>query len=142
MTPRKKALLKHDIFTLFVFISAILAIAFSGGKVFLILLGMLFILVTISMLFIIRKQISDQYCPKCGVKYIYEDDVEWEVAEESFSSDANTVRKNVKVEFTCTCHQCEHTRSFVRSFQVGKMERQSGRTQIGNLENIIRKRFS
>lgn len=141
MTPRKKALLKHDIFTLFVFISAILAIAFSGGKVFLILLGMFFILVTITML-ILRKHIADQYCPKCGVKYVYEDDVEWEVVEESFSSDANTVRKNVKVEFTCTCHQCEHTRSFVRSFQVGKMERQSGRTQIGNLENIIRKRFS
>ena len=124
-TPREKALADNKKYTIIIIIvaivSAILSIVFDkidgdemgvAAMIFMwvFLLGLGGVVLILSD----KKRIKRSYCPYCGEKYDYEEDVAWEVSNVTVSNND----KKADVEFQCVCSNCGEETTFTKNFRV------------------------
>ncbi len=143
MTPRKKALRKNTIATIVWFLIG-LAVAIVGVMNadttdwggFVAAIGALLIIFALSSSAKTKKQIKRSYCPNCGAKYDYNDDVEYQVSEE--------IQKQASieavVEFECTCGNCGNTTEFTEKFTIASIDK-NGNVVYKNLGIEAKKYF-
>ena len=143
MTPREEALKKNKlallIMVVITIVSAILSIV---SELILPNLAVVFLVVSLLGIILIfagfyeRKKIKRSYCPYCGLKYNYEEDVSWIV------SNVTTTDKNQKanVHFECGCKNCGKTTEFYQSFTVAFIDNQ-GNIKENNIKELAKKYF-
>ncbi|MBR7116113.1 MAG: hypothetical protein IKC87_00170 [Clostridia bacterium] len=65
-----------------------------------------------------RKRANNIYCPKCGYKFDYEDDVAWDL--ESTGAGAAGAKKSDILAITCYCRDCQAgPHKFRQKFHTG-----------------------
>ena len=87
-----------------------------------------------------KKRIMRSYCPACGKKYDYEEDVEWVEGSEEEKDNGKTASLVSTVDFTCTCSNCGNESSFTEKFTVAKRD-ENGKITRYNLKDLARKYF-
>lgn len=90
-----------------------------------------------------KERIMRSYCPECGKKYDYENDVAWVETEENTRSGSNgeTASLEATVEFTCTCENCGNQTSFSKKFTIARVDK-DGNVKRSNLKDLARKYFA
>ena len=83
-----------------------------------------------------RKRIRRSYCPHCGEKYDYEEDVSWECTNVVTGDREQTA----ELEICCSCDNCGEETVFTKSFKTASVDSQ-GRIKEYNLQNEVRKYF-
>ena len=162
MAPKQQAMKKLKaefgigLSVIVVFIAAFIALSFilsdfEWAFIFNILAGFL-VLSFFVVLFILpseKKRIDRIYCPVCGEKYDYNNDVAWEVGEISVNSDMRAysynskkevASKNATVSFSCVCHKCGNHTNFSQKMKVASLDNQ-GNLKNFNLDTECRKYF-
>ena len=143
MTPRKKALMKNTIATIVWFLIGVVVAVIGvmnadmtdwGG--FVAAIGALLIIFALSSGGQTKKRIKRSYCPECGEKYDYNDDVEYVVSEE--------IEKNTSIEavvdFECTCGNCGNSTEFTEKFTIASIDK-NGNVVYKNLGTEAKKYF-
>lgn len=145
-TPREKALFDNKIGSLIALIiaivSAILSIVFDKidgdetGTLAMIFLWV-FLLGCMFAIFIVadRKRVKRSYCPYCGEKYDYQEDVAWEVSNVTVSNND----KKADVEFQCVCSNCGEETSFTKNFRIAYF--QNGKYVEKNIQTEAKRYF-
>ena len=143
-TPREKALFDNKkfslIFLIVAIVSAVLSIVFdkidgdATGTIAMIFMWIFLISCILTIVVVLdRKRIKRSYCPHCGEKYDYEDDIAWEVSNVTiFNSD-----KRADVKFQCVCANCGEETFFTKNFKIayfqnGKYIEKNIRTEAKN----------
>lgn len=135
-SPVRKELAKNTAATIIMFIIGVALCCLNsllGG--FGMVIGGLFILMGFGCIGQVGS-IKRSHCPECGMKYNYEDDVEWRVGE-VITSDR---KQEANVEIACECANCGHVTEFEKKFTVATIDNQ-GNVKETNLESSIRKFF-
>lgn len=83
-----------------------------------------------------RKRIKRSFCPNCGEKYNYQNDVSWEVSD----VETNDKKQVARVEFECTCHECGHTTEFAEKFVTATID-ENGKIRNNNIQDQAKKYF-
>ena len=84
-----------------------------------------------------KKRINRSFCPYCGEKYDYENDVSWEETERF--DEENKVVANV--EFECCCSNCGETQEFSQKFTILSYDKNKNTWKQNNLKTMARKYF-
>lgn len=82
-----------------------------------------------------RKRVKRSYCPYCGEKYDYEEDVAWEVLNVTVSNN----NKKADVEFQCVCSNCGEETAFTKNFTIAYF--QNGKYVEKNIQTEAKKYF-
>lgn len=82
------------------------------------------------------RDINLSYCKKCGEKYDYDCDVEWDTSDVKYVSR----REETIVSINCTCHNCGVERSFRRKYITGTVD-DKGNVKIKPIEPQIKHSF-
>lgn len=145
-TPREKALAENKKYSLILLIvtivSAILSIVFDKidgdemGVAAMIFMWVFLVggLLTIAV-FADKKRVKRSYCPYCGEKYDYEEDVAWEVSNVTVSNND----KKADVEFQCVCSNCGEETTFTKNFRIAYF--QNGKYVEKNIQAEAKKYF-
>lgn len=90
------------------------------------------------------EKVKRSYCPACGKKFDYENDVSWEETEENektnSSSSSTTATLEATVEVQCHCANCGNSIEFTKKFIIAKMDK-DGKVTRKNLRTEVRKYF-
>ncbi len=143
MTQREKALKKNK--TAIIVLILIAAISFAGGGILISFTDFGgFVIVFAAIIFIAaiatiadRVRIKRSYCPYCGKKYDYEEDIAWETDNVSIENDSKQV---ATLDFECTCSACGKTTTFSKKFTIGQFDNQ-GNYKEYNVKSLARKYF-
>ena len=97
-----------------------------------------------------KQKVKRNFCPKCGKRVDYENDVEWaviETDEKSYnpssgnSSSRKMTEKEIStVEFTCTCAECGEETTFTKKF-VTAITYDDGTVKEHNVTTLAKKYF-
>lgn len=113
------------------------AVAFVDGLAGVVFFfGIAFILISQVMCANDRKRIKRTYCPECGEKYDYDEDIEWEV-EDVVTGEK---REEATIEVECCCGNCENERSFRVKMTTAYFDA-NGNLKENNLYNQMKKYF-
>lgn len=95
------------------------------------------------------KRVKRCFCPECGEKYNYNNDVEWEVSDVEIkekSTNPNSDKKQVAgvriehIEAECTCSKCGANSCFSHKFRTGVVY-DNGQVKVQNIQTIVKKYF-
>ena len=96
------------------------------------------------------KKVKRCFCPECGEKYDYNNDVEWEVSEIEIKEQKNTNSKSYTkkivgiriehVDVECHCANCGATNSFSHKFRTVEVY-DDGQVNVKNIQSIVKKNF-
>ena len=95
------------------------------------------------------KRVKRCFCPECGEKYNYNNDVEWEVSEieiKEKNTNPNSDRKQIAgiriehIDAECHCRKCGATNSFSHKFRTGVVY-DNGQVKVDNIQIIVKKYF-
>ena len=151
MTPLKKAQL-INLITIIVLDAIFLTLMIVGFAlmsktpllVILGLFGLLCLIASPGAYLFARKETNNIHCKKCGEKYDYNSDVEWEETDFGVSTitrhDETTAEAKSKVEFHCVCHNCGAEKTFRKKFTVGTANA-NGKVSTKSLESQVRNYF-
>ncbi len=84
-------------------------------------------------------------CKACGTKYDYEEDISWELMEQSTTLDAHNNPKVVQtVDVTCECPNCDAIKKLTRKYVVLEYVKRGNDYDKKEyfLEDLVRKDFS
>ena len=89
------------------------------------------------------------FCSRCGEKYDYLNDVEWEVSDieiKEKNTNPNKTTRQVEgiriehVDAECICRKCGETRNFHKKFRTGVLY-DDGKVKAQNIQVIMKKYF-
>ena len=95
------------------------------------------------------KKVKRCFCPECGEKYDYDNDVEWEVSEIEIKEKITNPKSDRKqlagiriehVDVECHCANCGATNSFSHKFRTGEVY-DDGQVNVKNIQIIVKKYF-
>lgn len=149
-TPRENALRENKKLTLILgiitIVSFVIALIFSildskKQSDFFATIYVIFLFVTFfglcltGVVFSDKKRIKRSYCPYCGEKYDYLQDVAWEVSNITISNNS----KNADVEFQCSCSNCGEETKFTKNFKIAYF--QNGKYIEKNIQTEAKRYF-
>lgn len=83
------------------------------------------------------QRLKRSYCPACGKRYDYEEDIAWEVSEVV----ENDKQVTAMVEFECKCQSCEKTTDFRKKFVISRYDAQKNRWVDSNIKQLAKRYF-
>lgn len=144
MTKKTKSLKKEKLVVrivsaIFLAIAIVLiAVGFSSDDlIFLSLIGFLFLAGALYTYFNCMQRVKRSFCPECGRKYDYEDDIAWGVSDEVETQDKVTAM----VEFECTCSHCGKNVNFRKNFVISRYDKQKNAWINSNITQLAKKYF-
>lgn len=100
-------------------------------------IGLLMILGTIYGGYDMMQRIKRSYCPACGKRYDYEEDIAWDVGEV-----VETDKKvTATVDFECKCQACEKTTEFSKKFVISRYDEQKKKWVDSNIKQLAKRYF-
>ena len=87
-----------------------------------------------------EKALKRSFCPKCHAHYDYEEDIGWQVVDETVSSYETGANKKANVEFICSCPNCGHEKTFTKKFTVATVT-SSGNVKHFDIRTLAKKYF-
>ena len=95
------------------------------------------------------KRVKRCFCPECGEKYDYNNDIEWEVSEieiKEKNTNPNSTQKQIAgiriehIDAECYCSYCGTTNNFSHKFRTGVVY-DNGQVKVENIQIIVKKYF-
>ena len=138
VTPRKKEII-NLIIAFFIMGSISLVVAIVGFAVVSPIMGLIGLIILLGVpvaTFYEYRNVNLSYCRKCGEKYDYDCDVEWNVVDVK----CEEKKEETIVSISCTCHNCGVERSFERKYITATID-DKGNEKIKPIEPQIKRCF-
>jgi len=118
-------------------VGSVLATKNSLIGIILIVMGFLWGGVTVWDFFYSRKRVKRSFCPACGTKYDYVNDISWDEMNQNASADK--IVSEVRME--CHCPSCGRTDAYFQKFTIARYDKNKGQWTRQDIVALMRNYF-